>query len=128
MTDIKIKNKKSFEQMAECLDVKGYEDTQLESKIRKFRIWRKGNKIPHVDEVVKMFKRLFPQISTRELNHAKVMFYCVVGVSTLFKKLLNATSNGQDMFKNDLELIDWLDVQYAQYHQEHYKACLTSST
>lgn len=127
-TNIKIKNKKTFEQMAECLDVKGYKDTQLKSKIRKFRIWREGNKIPHVDEVVKMFKRLFPQISTRELDHVKVIFYCVVGVSTLFKKLLKATSNGQDMFKNESEFIDWLDVHYAKYHQEHYKACMTSDT
>ena len=127
-TNKKIKNKKTFEQMAECIDVAGYESTQFESKIRKFKYWREGNKIPHVDEVITMLKRLFPQISTRELDHAKVMFYCVVGVSTLFKKLLKATSNGQDIFKNDLELINWLHVHYAQYHQEHYKACLTSST
>lgn len=125
-TNIKVKNKKTFQEMAECINVEGYKEIKSESQIRKFRMWRKGNKIPYVDEVVNMVKRLFPQISTRELDHAKVMFYCVVGVSTFFKQLLNAKSNGQDMFKNDLALIDWLNVHYAQYHQEHYKAYLTS--
>ncbi|AHJ12586.1 hypothetical protein [Sulfurospirillum multivorans] len=117
--NIKVKNKKTFKQMAECINVEGYEGIKSESQIRKFKYWRKGTKIPHVDEVINMIKALFPQISTDELEHGKVMFYCVVGVLTLFKELLSA------IFKNESELIGWLHKHYNQYHQAHYSACLT---
>lgn len=119
-TNIKIKNNKTFQEMAKCIETASPEEIKYESQKRKFRAWREGNKVPHVDEVITMLKKLFPQIRSRELDHAKVMFYCVVSVSTLFKELLKATS-----FK-EWELIDWLHVHYDQYHQEHYKACVTS--
>ena len=119
-TNIKIKNNKTFQEMAKCIETTSPEEIKIESQKRKFRAWRKGNKVPHVDEIIKMFKKLFPQIGTHELDHAKVMFYCVIGVSTLFKELLNAT------FFKEWDIIDWLHLHYDQYHQEHYKACATS--
>jgi len=114
--------KTTYTKMEQHIKVSGYEETKQASQKRKFRQWRKGEKVASPDEILNIIYGIRPiEDSNKDWSLDILTFYHIsLFWSNYFKLLKNIKVNGKKIFDKEEELVSWMQETYNKFFDEAY--------